>query len=151
MLVPQKDLKVTFAGLDPQEDYFSMISREDPQAFFCLAPKSLQPRAPLSMSLSVQTRVEQSDKSALRRNSPPNVEIDNGNLYDADSSDGEIMQLDSPSPPPSSRSSVSGPENQTNDVLRHIPSRTIAPYRAQMREELQDLRVSHVPHPSRHN
>ena len=126
-----------------------MISREDPQAFFGLAPESLRPRAPLSMPLSIQTRVEKSVNSALRRNSPPNVKIDNGNPNDADSSDGEIMQLDSPIPRPSSRSSVSSPENQTNDVTRNTPSRTIAPYRAQMREELQDLRVSNVPHPSR--
>jgi hypothetical protein len=68
-----------------------MISREDPQVFFSLVPKSLQPRAPLSISLSIQTRVEQSVNSALRRNSPPKVKIDNGNLYDADSLDGEIM------------------------------------------------------------
>jgi hypothetical protein len=142
MVVPQKDWKFTFPGLDPQEEYFPMISREDPQAFFGLAPKSLRPRAPLSIPLSIQTRVGQSVNSALRRNSPPNVKIDNGNLYDADSSDGEIMQLDSPIPRPSSRSSVGSPENQTNDILRNTPSGTIAPYRAQMREELLDLRVS---------
>ncbi|PMD41316.1 hypothetical protein L207DRAFT_323111 [Hyaloscypha variabilis F] len=123
MVVPQKDLKATFVGLDHQQEYFPMISREDPQAFFGLAPKSLQPRAPPPPTpLGRQTRVEQSVPHYIRRQSPK-VEVDNGNLYDADSSDEENMPADSPMSPiprPSSQSSLSGPENPAGDVLRRF-------------------------------
>ncbi|KAE9373626.1 hypothetical protein N431DRAFT_338191 [Stipitochalara longipes BDJ] len=151
MVVPQKDLKATFMGLDHRQEYFPMIAREDPQAFFGLAPRSLRPRAPLPVPLSIQTRVEQPGNNNRRRNSPPKADIDHGDLYDADSPGEEIMQLDSPTPRPFSQSSASGPDNSTGDVPRDTPSRQFTPHRTQMREELQNLRVSHIPPPPEYN
>lgn len=143
-------MKITFKGLDHQQEYFPMIARDDPEAFFGLAPRSLRPTAPPSpVQLIVQTRVEarRPGRSNVRRQSPPKAEIDHGNLYDADSSDETNIQMDSPILRPSSQSSVSGQENRASDVLRDTPSRQLTPYRTQMREELQNLKVSYRPHP----
>jgi hypothetical protein len=145
--VPQRDLKATFAGLDHQEEYFPMISREDPQAFFGQAPESIQPRAPVPTPLRIQTGFGSLVNNDLEGNSSAKVEINNGNLYDFDSSDDEIMQMDSPIPRPSSQSSAGGPENQAGDAPRNTPSHQFTPLRNQMREELHTLRVSNVPYP----
>jgi hypothetical protein len=45
-IVSQKGFKAVFKGLDPQEEYFPMVSRTDAKAFFGLPPKSLRPNAP---------------------------------------------------------------------------------------------------------
>jgi hypothetical protein len=45
-IVSQKDFKALFKELDPQEEYFPMVSRTDANAFFGLPPKSVRPNAP---------------------------------------------------------------------------------------------------------
>jgi hypothetical protein len=70
---------------------------------------------------------------------------DFGNIYDADSSDDEIMRRDSPILRPSSQSSVSDPENQTGQNIAHMPTRAFTSSRNEMTKEPEKLRVSTVP------
>ena len=122
-----------------------MIAREDPQAFFGLAPESLQPRAPPRS----RTMFGGSVSNDHEPNPVPKVDLDGDHrsLYDADSSDDEAMQIDSSISRPSRQSSVSGPENQAGEVLTNTLSRQLTPSRIQMRQEQLRLRVSIIPNP----
>lgn len=49
-LVPRKDSNVTFRNLDHRAEYFPMVARTTPQAFFGCPPPAVRPRSPTSIS-----------------------------------------------------------------------------------------------------
>lgn len=133
-----------------------MVSREDPAAFFGMAPKSLRPNAPpLTLSRS-RPRVGHSTLNANHASSVTykNEEwasgVDLGDIYNENSSDeGEIIPLDPPIFRASSQSLVSGPENGSGEGTANTPTRVLTPSPNRMANEPQKFRVSKCLGPSR--
>ncbi|KAH0569248.1 hypothetical protein GP486_000004 [Trichoglossum hirsutum] len=91
-VVSQTTCRATFSGLNPEEEYFPMISRNKPQAFFSLAPTPVRP-----------TRSTHIRKSLPARDAPPTRRRDvqdsssggRENLYDTLSDGGgEFTDVD---------------------------------------------------------
>ncbi|KAI9781879.1 MAG: hypothetical protein M1839_005673 [Geoglossum umbratile] len=55
-VISQTACKTTFSGLNPEEEYFPMISRNKPRAFFSLAPTPVRPTRPTHIRKSLPAR-----------------------------------------------------------------------------------------------
>jgi hypothetical protein len=96
--------KATFTGLSREEEYFPMISRNEPQAFFGLAPAAVRPKEPTHLRESLPAR----DTPPMHRGgAKDNSREDREDLYNSPSdSGGEFMDVDRPHSSPSTRAPV---------------------------------------------
>jgi hypothetical protein len=70
-VVSRKHFKAIFEGLDPEEHYFPMVSRTDPQAFFGHPPQSVRPK--------VWDRIIPTRSAVLENKSTPRFGTSNSN------------------------------------------------------------------------
>jgi len=101
-----KETAVTFRGVDPEEDYFAMVSAAYDQAFFSLPPCPIRP-APLPIqskpSSASQSPTQASLSTPSKANSLENHSFDEDSYGVSDDEDfGGNMALDEGSPAPSS-------------------------------------------------
>jgi hypothetical protein len=144
-VVSQKTFKATFTALNHKEEYFPMISRSEPQAFFGLAPAPVRPtalaRAPPTSSIHIQ-------KSSPAKNALPTYVRDTLNrgredFYDASSNGGrEFMDVVEPHPGPSTQTLVTGSESDPDGRGDNVLSRTASPANPpQVRRRPMTIRV----------
>ncbi len=132
-VVSQKTFKATFTGLNHKEEYFPMISRSEPQAFFGLAPAAVRPtvlvRAPPTRPIHIR-------RSSPAKNALPTYQqyvrdtLNGGheNLYDASSNGGrEFMDVDTPRPSPSTQTLVTESESDIDGRGDNVQSRSASP------------------------
>jgi hypothetical protein len=131
--VSLKTFKATFIGLDHEEEYFPMISRCEPQAFFGLAPAPVRPTA--------LVRAPPTSPIHIRRSSPVERVLPayqqyvrntlNGgheDLYDASSNVGnEFMDVNTPHLSPSTQTIVTESESSPDRRGGNVESRTASP------------------------
>ena len=123
-IVSQKEFKATFTRLNHEEDYFPMVSRTDPQAFYGLPPKGLRPKAPhvtpSSRSAIAHRPVFNTDSRKAKGISDDDDSHWNGgrheNIYDASSSDEADMSNDPPARCPSTQSSLSDNDRSSDRI-----------------------------------
>jgi len=128
-----KDSRVTFAGLDPREEYFPMVSRNETHAFFALPPKACRPNSSpvarlmrpaqqyaIPVRSSQSTTNSPSVRAAPSRSPMPTSKNEDfeSDLYDA-SSAGEFEDepdLETPSEQSFSQRSASGYMSDSSNV-----------------------------------
>ncbi|PVH72999.1 hypothetical protein DL98DRAFT_576490 [Cadophora sp. DSE1049] len=132
-VVSQKDFSVTFCGLNSHEAYFPMVSRDDVQAFFGLAPKSLKPervQVPVNR-LRTTINCATPKRTSARDSVVPKEDFtlsDMGDLYgvsDDDEPPMAAMLAYSPLPRPSNRNL--GNEGGLSARLSHRAVTPLAP------------------------
>ncbi|KAH7377556.1 hypothetical protein BKA64DRAFT_254172 [Cadophora sp. MPI-SDFR-AT-0126] len=133
-VVSRKDSRVTFCGLNLDEAYFPMVSRNEFQAFFGLAPKSLkpervqvavgQPETMTSFATPQRTSARKRDTSVVKDDWDIS---DMGDLYGvSDDDEPPAAKMPAYSPlPPSDRNS--GNEGRLSARLSRRPLTPLAP------------------------
>ncbi|KAG4441520.1 hypothetical protein IFR05_002977 [Cadophora sp. M221] len=89
-VVSQKNFSATFIELETEEEYFPMVSRDDSQAFFGLAPKGIKPKS----ALANKSGPCDTSKRTPARTSAPKEDyslFDSGDLYGVSSDDDEPL------------------------------------------------------------
>jgi hypothetical protein len=131
--VSQKAFKATFTGLSHQEEYFPMISRNEPQAFFGLASALVRPTALVTAPPTSPIHIQRSSpaKNALptyQRYVRDTLSRGHEDLYDASSNGGrEFMDVDTPHLSPSTQTLVAESESDPDGRGGNVQSRSASP------------------------
>lgn len=140
-IVPRKDFRATFTGLDPLESYFPMVSREDLHSILGLPPQAISPKpheratrassASSSRSSMSNRNIQDTSLKSDEDNGWDN-EGDNASLYGA-SDDEEFIATPRASPSPSPPQSPSSRRNSINEEGTHPTQRGV--------DEITELQV----------
>jgi hypothetical protein len=150
-IVSQKDCNAIFSNLSHDEEYFPMVARTEPEAFFGISPKEIRPKAPeviRSVITSGASNLGMLARAlAAVRHRGPQRQISSENLGggDTSNSDDDDLSGDSPTKRPSRQSSLScfesSPTQSSSTSPATSPPQSSRPAQSRPAQEIAQLKV----------